>query len=119
MRDAIDGRGRGHHVLEDPIPLAEHEVARARRLCFPCRPEARSQITFYSRPDPTLRTTLARLTEASTLQWVATMTLFKVPYTCLFAMLQKLVRSIYVSAYRYVDREKVVIRLLVSYPDFF
>jgi hypothetical protein len=50
---------------------------------------------------------------------MATVTLFKLPYTCLFAVLQKLVRSIYVSANGYVDREKAVIRLLVSYANFF
>jgi len=29
VNESIDGRGGGHGVLEDPVPLAEDEVARS------------------------------------------------------------------------------------------
>jgi hypothetical protein len=27
MDDAIDGCSSGHQIVEDPVPLAEHEIA--------------------------------------------------------------------------------------------
>jgi hypothetical protein len=44
VHQAVDRRRRGHRVLEDPIPLAEHDVARDdHALAFVARGEEREE----------------------------------------------------------------------------